>query len=73
MIPVDVLVDWDIDDDAPLIFGGVHKMHDANAVAIAIVTGYNFWLNLKFGWRATVTASVTANVTANVKANVTRR
>jgi len=28
----------------------------ANAVAIAIVTGYNFWLVMKLSWRATVVA-----------------
>jgi dolichol-phosphate mannosyltransferase len=26
----------------------------ANAIAIAIVTGYNFWLIVKLSWRATV-------------------
>jgi dolichol-phosphate mannosyltransferase len=24
----------------------------ANAIAIALVTGWNFWLNVKMGWRA---------------------
>ena len=24
----------------------------ANAVAIALVLGWNFWLNVKMGWRA---------------------
>jgi dolichol-phosphate mannosyltransferase len=29
----------------------------ANAIAIAIVTGWNFWLNLKLSWRVTATSA----------------
>jgi dolichol-phosphate mannosyltransferase len=36
-------------------FLGINR-YLANAVAIGVVTGWNFWLNMKLSWRATVVA-----------------
>jgi dolichol-phosphate mannosyltransferase len=43
----------------------------ANAIAIGIVTVWNFWLNLKFGWRVTAPAKVAQVETIEVATSPT--
>jgi dolichol-phosphate mannosyltransferase len=40
----------------------------ANGIAIALVTGWNFWLNFKFGWRATTVAEAKETLATEVVA-----